>query len=235
MVKPDGGGLRYSEGKPPMHMVPWDVLPWVAERYAYGAAKYGPEGGSARNWERGMAWSQVFDPIMRHLTAWWQGEELEAPETAVDGAPLEPQHHLQAAAWGILALCAYHLRGIGTDDRPHRVEVQDCPGGDVEAWLFENRHSRSGPVRAVEQDSVVEVDDATNDARALLAEMRAEGSVPHWVESWSSALEQLHDEAEAESVARAYTVGKPNVTSSMTITTEGAEHSLSVKWEVLEG
>jgi hypothetical protein len=46
---------------------------------------------------------------MRHLSAWWQGEDKD-PETGMS--------HMLHAAWNALTLVAYELRGIGEDDRP---------------------------------------------------------------------------------------------------------------------
>lgn len=69
-----------------------------------GAEKYGE-----RNWERGIAWSRVFAAALRHLWAWWRGENAD-PET---GLP-----HLAHAACNLLFLLAYHRRQIGPDDRP---------------------------------------------------------------------------------------------------------------------
>ena len=75
----------------------------LAEASGFGAAKY-----SQHNYLRGYAWSLSFDACMRHLLAFWSGEELD-PES---GLP-----HLAHAAWHCLAMLSFLLRGIGTDDR----------------------------------------------------------------------------------------------------------------------
>jgi len=62
-----------------------------------------------RNWERGMAWSRPFSALMRHVWAWWRGQETD-PETGYS--------HLAHAGCCVLFLLAYQLRRVGSDDRP---------------------------------------------------------------------------------------------------------------------
>lgn len=85
-------------------LLPWDALAEVARVYAYGATKY-----SARNWERGYPWTWSFSAACRHLWRWMIGETHDA-ETGL--------HHAAHACFHCLALVAYTLRGVGTDDRP---------------------------------------------------------------------------------------------------------------------
>lgn len=128
-VQADGGGLRYSEGKAPVHLVhpdfiielahemerlglgpddlallPVKPLAELVAHYAKGAKKYAP-----RNWERGMPWSKVYGPLLRHAFALWRRQDRD-PETNT--------HHAIVVAWNAFALYVYHDRGIGTDDRP---------------------------------------------------------------------------------------------------------------------
>lgn len=97
-------GVKFDEGKLPHELLPVDALEAISRVLAYGATKYAP-----RNWEKGMAWSRVYGACLRHLFAWWRGEDND-PET---GLP-----HLSHAACCILFALAYHLRGAGVDDRP---------------------------------------------------------------------------------------------------------------------
>lgn len=90
-------------------LLPGDVLWQIAEHYGKGAKKY-----EDRNWERGYAWSLSFDALNRHLWAWWGGEDRD-PETG--------SLHIVAVAWHAIALAAYQIRGIGTDDRPLMMNV----------------------------------------------------------------------------------------------------------------
>ena len=46
-----------------------------AKILTFGAKKY-----SDRNWEKGFAWSRAYGAVQRHLTSFWDGEDLD-PET----------------------------------------------------------------------------------------------------------------------------------------------------------
>lgn len=95
--KDDTGKLRYD-------LVPPDALAELVRVYTVGAARYG-----ANNWERGISFGRIFAACMRHLWAFWRGEELD-PDDGI--------HHLAHAAWNCLALLAYRLRGMAAfDDR----------------------------------------------------------------------------------------------------------------------
>jgi hypothetical protein len=96
--------LRYDAGKPRYELIPADALEELAKVYTAGAAKY-----ADRNWEKGMSWSRCFGSLMRHAWKFWRGQTRDE-ETGC--------HHMAMAAWNCLALCAYHLRKVGTDDRP---------------------------------------------------------------------------------------------------------------------
>lgn len=99
-VKHDQGKLRYD-------LIPAGSLEALVRVYTFGAGKYGD-----RNWEKGMSWGRVFGAIMRHLWAWWRGEDADS-ETGIS--------HLAHAAWGCFTLLAYVDRGVGTDDREEWV------------------------------------------------------------------------------------------------------------------
>jgi hypothetical protein len=97
-------GLKFDDGKDPWHLAPWDAFRAIIKVLRYGATKY-----DARNWEKGMAWSRCYSGLMRHMTAWWEGEDCDA-ETGFS--------HLWHAGCCIAFLIAYEMRGIGEDDRP---------------------------------------------------------------------------------------------------------------------
>jgi hypothetical protein len=98
-VKFDGDKLRYD-------LLPPELLEETARVLTYGAVKY-----SARNWEKGMAWHRPFGALMRHMWAWWGGQDND-PETGYS--------HLAHAACCIAFLLTYERRKIGSDDR-HKV------------------------------------------------------------------------------------------------------------------
>jgi hypothetical protein len=93
-------------------LVPWDAVWKVAEHFGVGARKY-----EDRNWERGYAWHLSYDALMRHLTAWWHGEDRDLETGSL---------HITAVAWHALVLLAFHLRGAGTDDRPKNASIKEA-------------------------------------------------------------------------------------------------------------
>ena len=97
-------GQKFDSDKLRYELLPPELLEEVARVLTFGAHKY-----SARNWELGMAWSRPFAALMRHMWAWWRGEEKD-PETGYS--------HLSHAACCIAFLVSYEARNVGTDDRP---------------------------------------------------------------------------------------------------------------------
>lgn len=98
--KDDESKLRYDLLAP-------EALAGIVEVLTLGAAKYGD-----RNWERGLAYHRVFGAIMRHLWAWWRGENLDSESG---------KSHLDHAATELHFLSTYDKRGMtGFDDRPLR-------------------------------------------------------------------------------------------------------------------
>lgn len=104
-------GVKFDEGKLPWHLLPPDALDAVLDVLAYGAHKY-----SERNWEKGMDWNRPFSALMRHMWAYWRGEDYDK-ETGM--------LHTAHAAACILFLLAYQMRGIGVDNRPTGVAQDD--------------------------------------------------------------------------------------------------------------
>lgn len=100
-------GRKDDSGKDPWHLLPTDAMRGVVKVLAKGAARYGE-----RNWERGMAWSRCYAALHRHVSAWWEGESVDA-ETGLS--------HLDHALCCLMFLSAYEKRAIGTNDRPHHL------------------------------------------------------------------------------------------------------------------
>lgn len=94
---------KHDQGKARYDLIPAAALDEVAQVLTIGAEKYG-----ADNWRRGAAWSRYFSAAMRHLWAYWRGEDLD-PETG--------RHHLAHAACCVLIMLASARARIGTDDR----------------------------------------------------------------------------------------------------------------------
>lgn len=96
-------GIKHDTDKPRYDLVPPDALAEVVTIFTYGSNKYQP-----RNWEKGMSWGRCFGAAMRHLWAFWRGEDRD-PESG--------HLHLAHAATNCLFLLSYYLRKIGEDDR----------------------------------------------------------------------------------------------------------------------
>ena len=95
-VKDDNAKTRYD-------LLPPEFLEETAKVLTFGAQKY-----SAHNWAQGASWSRYFSAMMRHMWAWWKGEDND-PETGFS--------HLAHAACCLSFLIAYQLRDLGEDDR----------------------------------------------------------------------------------------------------------------------
>ena len=105
-----------SASKPRLDLLPTSSLESIAEVLTFGAAKY-----SDNNWCRGARWGRYYSALLRHLFAWWRGEDLD-PETGLS--------HLAHAGCCLLFLMEYQRNGWGSDDRfrgsdAHRFEKND--------------------------------------------------------------------------------------------------------------
>lgn len=106
-------GLRFDEGKLRVDLIPPEAMEAMAEILTIGARKY-----AERNWEKGMKWSKVVGPLMRHLLKWMKGEPYDIETYEKYG---EKHSHMKFVLWNAMALVTYEARGIGTDDRPSRT------------------------------------------------------------------------------------------------------------------
>lgn len=96
--KVDGSGYKtvMDSPKTPIELIPPQFLEGIAAVLQFGAKKY-----ARNNWMKGMSWSVVFGSIMRHLWAWFRGEEND-PES---GLP-----HLWHAGCGLMFLSFFAHR-----------------------------------------------------------------------------------------------------------------------------
>lgn len=101
------GGRKYDNQKPR-----WDLMPpeieQVVDVLTYGASKY-----DDRNWEQGIKWGRVFAATLRHLWAFWRGEDKDQ-ESGMD--------HLAHAACNCLFLLHYKKHCQEYDDRPNSIK-----------------------------------------------------------------------------------------------------------------
>ena len=70
---PNATGVKADSAKPRLDLLEPEFLVEVAEVMTYGAKKYAPH-----NWRGGMPWSRLFSAMMRHLWAFWAGEDIDA-------------------------------------------------------------------------------------------------------------------------------------------------------------
>lgn len=97
-------GKKFDGDKPRYDLLAPEALEEIAKVLTYGAKKY-----EARNWEKGISYGRVFSACMRHLWAWWGGED-DDPETGIS--------HLAHAGCSIIFLLTYVKRNQNNlDDR----------------------------------------------------------------------------------------------------------------------
>lgn len=104
---PETSGVKFDRHKIRYDLLPPEGVEAVSDILTEGAKKYG-----ARNWEGGMDWSRPFGAALRHLFAWWSGENKD---------PDSGRSHLWHAATNLFFLITYEKRGIGKDDRQKTV------------------------------------------------------------------------------------------------------------------
>lgn len=111
-------GLRFNEGKLRFDL----VHPWAHEQMVRiltkGSIKY-----AARNWENGMAWSNVISSLKRHLNAIEKGEDYDEETGELHAAHLACNAHF---------LTAYYKIYPQGDDRPHSYLKRPKIGLDID-------------------------------------------------------------------------------------------------------
>jgi len=98
-------GYKEDLGKPEWDLLPYDALLPVVKVFTSGAKKY-----TRHNWRSGMLWSRPMGAILRHITAWWEGEDLDSDSG---------EHHLAHVIAEALFLMYYttHKRYNKHDNR----------------------------------------------------------------------------------------------------------------------
>ena len=106
------GGAKHDTSKTRYDLVPVEAIEEIARVLTFGSQKYGD-----RNWEKGIKYGRVFAACMRHLWAWWGGEEKDK-ESGL--------HHLAHAGCCVFFLLAYTARGLRDfDDREGAADSQE--------------------------------------------------------------------------------------------------------------
>lgn len=117
-----------------MHTIDPDFILGIGKISEFGARKY-----HHRNFlmAPGMKWSDVYESLLRHLFAFWNGEENDEES----GLP-----HLLHASWNMMALYTYSHRPeySAGDNRPSMTEWDGRLWKDWEKE-FEEARSALGP------------------------------------------------------------------------------------------
>lgn len=96
-------GLKFDTGKPPLELLSPRYLEGTAKVLGFGAQKY-----AAWNWSKGIHYSRLIGGILRHVTAFQAGEDID-PES---GLP-----HLYHASCGLMFLTEMQHLHPELDDR----------------------------------------------------------------------------------------------------------------------
>jgi len=97
---------RHNKGKIPLHLVPPDAINAIAKVLDFGSQKY-----ALRNWEKGANYSVPYASLMRHLLAFWEGEDND-PESTLP--------HLYHVLMNAAMLVRYFEQHKDLDDRPKK-------------------------------------------------------------------------------------------------------------------
>lgn len=93
--------------KVPFSVIPANVLGELGIAMMEGARKYGRHNYR----EAGVRGSVYYDACLRHLMAWWEGEDIDS---------LSGLSHITKAIAGLVVLRDSMMRGNWSDDRPPR-------------------------------------------------------------------------------------------------------------------
>jgi hypothetical protein len=125
--------------KAPLSVVPMPVVVEMGVGMAEGAAKYGRHNYRAV----GVRGSVYFDATMRHLIAWWEGEDID-PDS---GLP-----HITKAMCSLAVLRDAQMQGLCTDDRPPRSAPFYAEANERTAAILD-KHSNKSPRHYTIEDS----------------------------------------------------------------------------------
>lgn len=117
---------KFDSEKLRMDLIPVEALNALARVLGFGAEKY-----EDRNYEKGLKWSRLYGATMRHITSWWNREELDK-ESGFS--------HLDHAICCLAMLIELNKTQIpGTDDRPTTEKMEH----DVLLKILKDMSSKS--------------------------------------------------------------------------------------------
>lgn len=103
-------GTKYDTNKTRYELLPPLALEGVSSVMTHGSHKYDKGTRTEdQNWRKGMRWGRLFGATMRHLWAFWRGEDID---------PDSDLHHLDHAAADVMMLREYTQLHPEEDDRP---------------------------------------------------------------------------------------------------------------------
>lgn len=123
--------------KAPMSTLPANVLAEAGVAMLEGAAKYGRHNYRVN----GVLASVYYDAAMRHLMAWWEGEDVD-PDSGLS--------HISKAIASLVVLRDAGMQGKLTDDRPPR-SLPFYAGLNAIAGEILDRHTDKNPTHHIQE------------------------------------------------------------------------------------
>lgn len=116
--------------KAPMSTVPANVLAEIGVAMLEGASKYGRHNYRVA----GVRASVYYDGVLRHLMAWWEGEDID-PDSGMS--------HIVKAITSLVVLRDAMHQSMWTDDRPPRSTEFYPHLNDVAGQIIDRYADRS--------------------------------------------------------------------------------------------
>jgi hypothetical protein len=135
----DAIGIR----KAPLSTVPMGVIVEIGTGMLEGAAKYGRHNYRCA----GIRESVYFDATMRHLIAYWEGEDID-PDSGLS--------HLAKALCSLVVWRDAQMQGMAKDDRPPR-STSFYPAMNAKAAEILDKHADKNPRHYTIEDTGLKV------------------------------------------------------------------------------
>jgi len=130
--------MKFDGKKPPIHLIPPECIIAIAEVLEMGMAKYGEN-----NWRKDLqhtTWSRTYSSIMRHMLAWFMGEDKD-PESGLS--------HLAHAMTQLMILFIQQKFAPKMDDRWKNgiAPPEELAGDDIRPETRAKAHEAGMGVR----------------------------------------------------------------------------------------